>query len=62
MQGSFEGIQQSSSKDGVVGIRHVHDVKDYLFFSSILWGGGGTKGNGQCYHSDQLDSFSTKVI
>jgi hypothetical protein len=59
MQGSFEGIQQSSSKNGIVGIWYVHNIKDYVFCARVL---GGTKGNMQCYHTNQLDSFIAEAI
>jgi hypothetical protein len=59
MQGGFEGVQQTPSKDSIVWVQLVNHIKGYIFYARILWG---AKQNRQGYNSDELDSFSSKTI
>jgi hypothetical protein len=59
MQGNFESIENASSKDGVIRVEHVNDVKGDVLCAGVL---RGTKGNMQGYYSDWFDSFAAKAV
>jgi hypothetical protein len=43
VQDSYESIEEASSKDDVVRIEHVNNIKGDAFGARVLWG---SKGNG----------------
>jgi hypothetical protein len=38
VQSGFECIEETSSKDGIIGIEHVADIKSDVFCATVLWG------------------------
>jgi hypothetical protein len=59
MQSSFECIQESPSKDGVIWVHLVNHVEGDVFGAGVL---GSAKGHWECDGSDGLDSFSAKAV
>jgi hypothetical protein len=55
VQGFFESIEETSSKDGVIWTEHANNVKGDVFCVGVLWGSNG-------YDPNWFDSFPVKVI
>jgi hypothetical protein len=58
VQGSFKSIKEASSKDGVIRIEHVNNIKGDVFGARVLWG---SKGNRQSYDPYWFNSFPAEV-
>jgi hypothetical protein len=59
MESSFEGVAETSSKNGVVRVIHVYHIKSNILCVSIA---KAAKGYQEGYGAHWLDSLSTKTI
>jgi hypothetical protein len=38
MHGSFESVEEASSKDGIIRIEHINNINGNLFGARVQWG------------------------